>query len=203
MKKRSLILIALSCFVLVMFAGCSALINQSDVNKDSTSHSQTASSLSSKGQEINNVPLHSFTARTFEGENIGPSDFARYDAIAINVWSTTCPPCIKEMPDLARFQKSLPENVLLCTVCLDGKQESNTLKGILDRSSWDGMTIVEFSGDFITLLKKLRYTPTTLFFDGAGNQVGEPLIGAASNVEQTYKSALNKVLHSLGKPALA
>ena len=71
--------------------------------------------------------LNAFTAQTLDGGTFSEKDLAAKDLTVINIWQTTCPPCIEEMPELASLAASLPDNVSLITWCLDGLDEKETV----------------------------------------------------------------------------
>lgn len=61
--------------------------------------------------QIQGETLKSFEAKTLDGNTFTQDDLAKKDVTVMNFWSTMCGPCVEEMPDIARFAKSLPENV--------------------------------------------------------------------------------------------
>lgn len=143
----------------------------------------------------------SFTATTLEGAEISESEFARADVTVINIWGTTCPPCIAEMPELAEFRASLPENVALMTWCLDGGFYPDQAQAILNDAGFDGLTIISAEGDLASLGSSIMFTPTTVFVDSEGNIMGDVIIGAG-NVTEKYTEKINNCLLSLGKEAM-
>ncbi|MDO5135247.1 MAG: TlpA disulfide reductase family protein [Eubacteriales bacterium] len=147
--------------------------------------------------------LGSFLAGTLEGEELSQSDLADKDLTVINFWALTCGPCIREMPELAKLEKALPDNVQLLTVCLDGGQDPETTKTVLEKTGYEGVTIVAGDGDLMEICRRLQYTPTTLFFDQEGTGVGDAIIGAQQELEKVYLSAINCTLEELGKEAIA
>ncbi|MBQ8921956.1 MAG: TlpA family protein disulfide reductase [Oscillospiraceae bacterium] len=146
--------------------------------------------------------VHTFTAKGMNGEQLSQANFARADVTVINFWSTTCPPCIREMPELAEFEKSLPDNVQLLTWCYDGSYYPDDAREILDDAGFTGTTIVSWDGDLQTLLSNLMYTPTTMFFDSQGNMIAEEIIGA-TGVKGPYTEKINAALTAMGKPAMS
>ena len=155
----------------------------------------------------NNVPENtsgltspnSFAAKTAAGETYTADDFSGADVTMINIWSTTCPPCISEMPELAKLEKSLPDNVNLITWCLDGDFNSDALEKILGDSDYDGVTLVSGGGDLASLMGQLMYTPTTICVDSKGNIIGDELIGAPRDAESAYTEKINESLRAIGK----
>ena len=155
---------------------------------------------SGKETSANALPdLKSFTAQTLDGGTLTEKDLAGRDLTVINIWQTTCGPCIDEMPELAKLAKALPDNVSLITWCLDGLDEKAAAKEILEDSGFENATIISGDGDLLKLYRSLMYTPTTVALDSDGNMVGEPLIGSPENAEEAYKDYINQALGSIGK----
>ena len=71
----------------------------------------------------------SFTGYTLDGETFTQDDIKSKDLTIINYWGMFCGPCRAEMPDLAAYEKALPENVQLITICIDA---GNDLEGTRD-----------------------------------------------------------------------
>ena len=164
----------------------------------------TATTAAQTTQRIHYTDLpdvHSFTAKGLNGEALSHADFVRADVTVINFWSTTCPPCIREMPELAEFEKSLPGNVQLWTWCYDGSSNAEETRAILSQAGFTGTTIVSWDGDLQALCEKLMYTPTTMFFDRRGNMIAEEIIGA-TGVAGPYSEKINAALTAMGKPAM-
>ena len=143
--------------------------------------------------------LHAFTAQTLDGGTFSEKDLAAKDLTVINIWQTTCPPCIEEMPELASLAASLPDNVSLITWCLDGLDEKETVDEIMKESGFANPTIISGDGDLTELYRALMYTPTTVALDADGNMVGEPLIGSPKDAKEAYKDYINQALSAIGK----
>ncbi|MBQ4465566.1 MAG: TlpA family protein disulfide reductase [Oscillospiraceae bacterium] len=143
-------------------------------------------------------PLQAFTAKTLDGTELTQDNLSLADVTVINIWSTTCPPCIAEMPEIAELTAALPDNVQFMTWCLDGQYEPETAKKILDDACFIGDTIVEWDGDLEKMLSYVMYTPTTIFVDSAGHQICEPIIGTAEDAKALYTDGINRALEALG-----
>ena len=154
--------------------------------------------------EENNI-LKSFSATTLNGEAFTEDNLADKDVTIINFWSLTCGPCIAEMPDLAEFEKTLPENIQLITVCLDGEYNNNleNVKSIMEISGFEGTTLTSGQGDYQTLCSQIQYTPTTIFVDSQGNQLGEAIIGKQDNLSKNYTNEINSFLKDMGKAEIS
>lgn len=143
--------------------------------------------------------LSDFSADTLSGGSFTPAELQAKDVTIVNFWSLLCAPCIQEMPDLAAFEKNLPENVRLVTVCLDGAGSEEAVTEILQTAAYQGVTLLRGEGDYETLCRSIRYTPTTLFLDAQGKLVGKTLIGTQNDLAKTYLSVVNQVLKDQGK----
>ena len=131
---------------------------------------------------------------------VGGQYFSGTDVTAINIWSTTCGPCIREMPELAEFADSLPDNLRIMTWCIDAEYspDAGQISDFLSECGFTGVTLTSGDGDLSALLNELMYTPTTVFVDGAGNLLCEPVIGAG-DIAENYTIAFNEGLKKLGK----
>lgn len=147
--------------------------------------------------------LNEFQAAALDGSAFTQEDFAERDVTAINFWALSCGPCIAEMPDLAELEKALPDNVQLITVCLDGSGNEELVEYVLDKSGFEGITLLSGDGDLLTLSGELRYTPTTVFADSEGNMVGDVIIGGRENLAESYLQSINSILTDMGKAEIS
>ncbi|MCR5585617.1 MAG: TlpA family protein disulfide reductase [Lachnospiraceae bacterium] len=143
--------------------------------------------------------LNSFTAATLDGNEFTEKNFSDYDVTIINVWSTTCGPCINEMPHLAEYQKNLDDNVQMITYCMDGSSKGDKAREILDGSGYEGITLTGGDKDLETFSNEIMYFPTMIFVDRKGNIIGEALIGAPSDFKKAYDVKLSNTFLLLGK----
>ena len=103
------------------------------------------------------------------------------------------------MPELAEYAKTLPENLRIITWCLDANISAtcSEIEKYLNECGFTGITLASGDGDLQKLYEQLMYTPTTVFVDANGNQVGEPLIGAG-NISERYSAQFEAAMHQLG-----
>ncbi len=75
-----------------------------------------------------------FELESISGRKVRLSDY-RGKVVLLNFWSKTCPPCLEEMPSLARLAQSLKKHpgIELLTVTTDESAEDakDTLKSVL------------------------------------------------------------------------
>ena len=136
-----------------------------------------------------------FSSADLDGNKITDEIFSNADVTVVNVWGTFCPPCIREMPELAAWQKSMPKNVqiigIVCDVTSSGdKRGVSNAKAILKRA---GATFTNIVADesLSTLLNGIQFVPTTFLVDKNGGIVGEMIVGAQV---AKYKKAVEDYL---------
>ena len=133
-KKVFGLIVAAVLAVSLFAAGCSGKGDSAESGSARAGKGQTES-----GQEDNGgtgggnlqqreesgirASLRSFEAAALDGSSFTQEDIAAKDVTLINFWALTCPPCIREMPEIAAFADSLPDNVQVVTVCLDGSTD--------------------------------------------------------------------------------
>ena len=218
MKKYAVMLI-MSCAVLISgcgtaspsqpkpqqsgSAGISAKNSEAEQEMNSDENIETQASDVGEALQFSLPNLNSFTAQTLSGGSFTAEDLAGADITAVNIWSTTCGPCIREMPELAEYAKTLPENLRVMTWCLDAEvsPDGHQIESFLNDCGFTGVTLTSGDGDMLTLQDQLMYTPTTVFVDGSGNLVCEPLIGAG-DIEEKYTACFNEGLKRLGKDTI-
>lgn len=183
--KRRMYALGVICLLALSIAGCG--------------RAEGEGTQQSKGQmEF----LKSFEAKTTDGASFTQEDLAERDVTVFYFWGLTCGPCISEMPDLAAYEKSLPEHVGLVTVCLDGAGDVEGTKSVLQEAGYGGVTLVGGDDNFQKLCSVIMYTPTALVIDKEGNIMGDAIVGGQKNLEKTYTDAVNQALKSMGKDGI-
>lgn len=213
MKTRKWLLTALGIGLLcgMLLNGCAGKKNESqpsgaaqeNMSKSESGRTEPQSSVeqeqSPQQTDSEQEGLKAFTATALDGSTISQEEIQEKDVTMIHFWATTCGPCIVEMPELAAFADSLPENVQLITVCLDGLFDMEGAKSIVEEAGFEGITLVTGEGDFRKVCESVLYTPTTITVNQDGTIVGDPIIGGQQDLAKTYTDAVNVVLQSMGK----
>lgn len=210
-KKRTFLLTLISAVTLSLLNSCgtnsirttSTQSTPGELATQSTTPEQPKNQTASEAPLSNYGKLKEFTAKTLDGNSFTQNDLKKADITVINFWSTGCSPCLDEMPALAKYANSLPENINLITVCFDGDTNADTAKKILSDAGYKGITLTTGDKDFIEVTDKIEYTPTTLFIDQNGNVIGDAVIGGLEDeVAEVFSTNINNALKTIGKPEM-
>lgn len=142
----------------------------------------------------------SFSTTDLNGNAVSSESFAKYRLTMVNFWGTFCGPCIEEMPDLEKLNKSMPEGTRLVGIVTDVSDDENkeTAKQIIAKA---GATYENWLPDEALLEymdSHVSGVPTTLFIDSNGQIVGEAVVGKR-NAEK-YQEELEARLSTLLAP---
>ena len=142
------------------------------------------------------------------GDEIDKTIFEGHDLTVINVWATSCKPCLSEMPELAKLSDEYEQNggqvqiIGLCTDLVD--MDTNRVDSQIELAN----QIVELTGADYThlvpddemlnfLMENIIGVPTTFFVDSQGKEVGESVIGARD--QAAWQEEINNRLAMLEK----
>ena len=142
------------------------------------------------------------------GDEIDKTIFEGHDLTVINVWATSCKPCLSEMPELAKLSDEYEQNggqvqiIGLCTDLVD--MDANRVDSQIELAN----QIVELTGADYThlvpddemlnfLMENIIGVPTTFFVDSQGKDVGESVIGARD--QAAWQEEINNRLAMLEK----
>lgn len=156
-KKRLVIWLTILSLLVVFISGCNS------------------------SKKSNPVSIGDFSADTLSGGTFNQEDLAKYNLTMVNIWTTWCPYCIEEMPDLEKLYNNLPANVNMVSLCVDGKEELELAKNIIKQQSCSFTTLIPDEKLKESLLGDISGYPTTVFIDSQGNLVGKPQVGAPTS----------------------
>ena len=139
-----------------------------------------------RAQDVDASTLANITLDDLNGDRVRLGDvFAENKLTMIDIWRTSCDPCIKSMPDLDELHQSMRDKGfgvlgVNCDVLDEDDRPDESLLA-------DALAIVDSTGTtFPTVLADSEFldlvdvyaTPTAIFVDGEGNVVDGPSLGA-------------------------
>ena len=137
----------------------------------------------------------SFETTDLDGNQVSSKQiFSQNKITMINIWGTTCGPCIEEMPELEKLNKEFQKKGgaiigLVSDVPVDNSLYLQEAQAIVKDTGVTYPNLRAWKG-YEDVLDSVG-TPTTYFVDSQGKLVGEPILGA--HVEK-YKERMEQYL---------
>ena len=201
LKTRAAAIVS-SLALIAAIVGCAGCSGTSATQEgSSTDESSSAAATSSGDSSASYTQIKSFTAQVLGGGTYTQDDLAATDVTVFNFWTSHCPTCVEEMPELAELERALPSNVRLVTVFLEGPLLVSKATPVLEDAGFTGTTLVSYDGDFEAVADSVMYTPTTMVFSSDGALITKQ-VGAPDDVREDYLALINSCLELLGKPGI-
>ena len=151
-----------------------------------------------------------FDLEDFDGNKFNIADIlAEHEYTLVNVWSTYCPHCIKELPDLARLAEDYKdkagflgvvfdvEPLTSAALDIDKETREQTIAKAKDLLSQANVKYANLCTSYAAeeyFNFKIKAVPTTFIFDSEGN-ILEQFIGVgAYGFYEKYERALKKYI---------
>ncbi|SHJ02292.1 TlpA disulfide reductase family protein [Lutispora thermophila] len=123
-----------------------------------------------------------FQSMDFDGNEITNKFFADNMLTVVNVWTTTCPSCIEEIPVLQEIEEKYKDKgVRVLAILADN--EVDAAKKILELKGGKYRNIITTESLIEGFLEQIMYVPTTLLVNSKGELIGEVIAGARSTEE--------------------
>jgi len=158
--RRRLPLLPLLILAMLALAGCGS--------QAATGTSGTTVSGAQSGSGLNPLPS-TFSLQNTNGQTVTEAVLKEHPYTMINVWSTTCGYCIKEMPDLqAAYAENPNPNMGLIGIATDYGNDDDVRQVVADKGVTYPVLITD--RQFITdFLGQITAVPATLVVDQSGN----------------------------------
>ncbi len=130
-----------------------------------------------------------FNTTDLQGNAVSDSVFAKNKLTMINIWGTFCPPCIREMPDLAKLSEANKnKGVEVMGIVID---IADRFGKVQKKQQKDADAIIAATGANYThlipsmemqgsVLRNIQAVPSTIFVGSDGKQIGDMYLGARS-----------------------
>lgn len=203
MKK---IILALSLIFLFSLSACKKNNSATPKEEKDTKPPVTETSSSKPSEDPSTVNLSfdqlKFDTMSLKGERIKSENFLKDTKLTmVNVWGTFCPPCIKELPDLAKLNKEYDEkDFRILGIVIDTVATSSTNVEAAEKLIHDaGVTYTNImpNPSMDSIMQNFQGVPTTFFVDKEGKVVGKAYAGAKSYDE--WKSIITQNLKTLSE----
>lgn len=122
--------------------------------------------------------LSSFETTDIDGNKLDQSILEGRKLTLVNIWATSCTPCIEEMPYLGELAHEYrDQGVQIIGIVADGTGQQDMARSIAEQTGAGYIHLMP-SEDLENLLSQVYAVPTTIFADENGCQVGSTYMAA-------------------------
>ena len=203
-KKLLQALSILGMCSVIIAGGCASGEDSSSKLKEDAAQEEKADQevLDAGGSEASDGgSLGEFSMEDVNGETYTQEMFADHDLTMINVFTTWCSPCIREIPDLEKLSKEMEgQGVQVLGIVLDiaGNADEETIekaKLLAEKTGAAYPFLIPDAGYLNGRLAGISAVPETFFADKEGNIVGETYSGSRSF--EDWKGIVEKELEGV------
>lgn len=145
------------------------------------------------GLTVTDCVFSSFVAEDFDGNIVDETVFAEHKITLINVWATFCPPCIKEVPELAELNADYADKGFQVIGILVDENRSTPINAKqLAEDTGANYRQLKISGSVKTFIGGITAYPHTVFVNAEGRQIGSPYTGAKSKAD--WKKIIDEMI---------
>ncbi len=203
-KKLLQALSILGMCSVIIARGCASGEDSSSKIKEGAAREEKADQevLDAGGSEASDGgSLGEFSMEDVNGETYTQEMFADHDLTMINVFTTWCSPCIREIPDLEKLSKEMEDQgvqVVGIVLDVDGNADEETIekaKLLAEKTGAAYPFLIPDAGYLNGRLAGISAVPETFFADKEGNIVGETYSGSRSF--EDWKGIVEKELEGV------
>ena len=203
-KKLLQALSILGMCSVIIAGGCASGEDSSSKIKEGAAREEKADQevLDAGGSEASDGgSLGEFSMEDVNGETYTQEMFADHDLTMINVFTTWCSPCIREIPDLEKLSKEMEgQGVQVIGIVLDiaGNADEETIekaKLLAEKTGASYPFLIPDAGYLNGRLAGISAVPETFFADKEGNIVGKTYSGSRSF--EDWKGIVEKELEGV------
>ncbi len=203
-KKLLQALSILGMCSVIIAGGCASGEDSSSKIKEGAAREEKADQevLDAGGSEASDGgSLGEFSMEDVNGETYTQEMFADHDLTMINVFTTWCSPCIREIPDLEKLSKEMEDQgvqVVGIVLDVDGNADEETIekaKLLAEKTGAAYPFLIPDAGYLNGRLAGISAVPETFFADKEGNIVGETYSGSRSF--EDWKGIVEKELEGV------
>jgi peroxiredoxin len=156
---------ALAISTALALSACSSAGQNQKVEAASTGDAVAKPAGGAKG----NAP--DFTLPTLDGKNVSLSDFTG-KVILIDFWSTTCNPCLEEMPHLVEiYEKYKAKGFVILAVAGDGPETRSNVSSVVHQKKMSFPVLMDEETTVISRYNPKKDMPFWVLIDKTGNIV--------------------------------
>lgn len=122
-------------------------------------------------------PMPTRPLRDAEGRELSLADFAG-EVVVVNIWATSCAPCLEEMPTLAQAQQRHQGRLRIVAISVDGEAGLDRAKRQLNELSGGVLPFYIDISRGVLFDTRATGMPITIIYDRQGREVARLAGGA-------------------------
>jgi peroxiredoxin len=112
-----------------------------------------------------------FTLPTLDGKNVSLSDYTG-KVVLVDFWSTTCNPCLEEMPHLVEmYEKYKAKGFIILAVAGDGPETRSNVSSVVHQKKMSFPVLMDEETTVISRYNPKKDMPFWVLIDKTGNIV--------------------------------
>src|SRR4051812_18537920 len=160
----------LACLACAGTASCGAENAQSSGPQASGTPSSTQSGENKPGGAKASAP--DFSLQSTDGKTVRLSDYLGKSVVLIDFWSTTCDPCMAEMPHLVELYKAKKDKgFVILAVSLDGPESLAAVNRVVHDKNMIFPVLLDQETSVVARYNPKKEMPYAVLIDRAGNIV--------------------------------
>ncbi len=135
-----------------------------------------------------------FTLPSLDGGNVNLSDYVGKNVVLIDFWSTTCDPCMVEMPHLVElYKKYKAKGLVVLAVSLDGPESRAQVSSVVHDKGMTFPVLVDEETTVVSRYNPKKEMPFSVVIDKGGGIVSKHG-GYTPGDEKTLEETLAKLM---------
>jgi len=136
-----------------------------------------------------------FSLKSTEGKTVRLSDYLGKSVVLIDFWSTTCDPCLAEMPHLVDLYKAKKDQgFVVLAVSLDGPESLADVNRVAHDKEMIFPVLLDEETTVVARYNPKREMPFSVLIDKSGTII-EKKAGYTPGDEKVLASQVDKALH--------
>ena len=191
MNKRWKLFFGMLVLSALLLSGCSKVNMDDSSNGNSDSGTENEVSSEESAQQVR------FEGTDLDGNAVSSDIFSQSRLTMVNVWATSCNPCLSEMPDLgelaAEYDAEDFQLIGIISDVMEGEDQS-AAESLIKETGANYTHLLLNESIYYALLTDVTGVPTTFFLDENGTPLGA-VVGA--NEKSVWKGIIDELLEQL------
>lgn len=176
--------------IIILISGCGETDSDSAYAEASSEVPATSDNPATEAVATSGSQSTLFTAQDLQGNTRTADEWIGKQPVVINFWGTWCPPCRREIPELAKlYAEYKDKGVEIIGVALERSAGPDQVARFASQNSMDWVLLM--GNEAIAETYQIRSVPMLVLYDASGKEV-DRLIGlhSPSDLKKAFESII-------------